>query len=149
MTSPPLPSAFTQRIGALLQRQRRRRDLTQAELAERADLSLKYLGEIERGEANATAQALERIAGVLGRDPWTLFAQDQQPMSQSVHQLLLTEVGETHERLQALLDWLTALDPLRRDAGSPSDRPPAAASVTLTLRRRGRPRKEGHRAPHP
>lgn len=147
MTAQVRRTAFTQRVGAMLQRQRLRQALTQAELAERADLSLKYLGEIERGEANATIQALERIALVLGWDPWTLFAQEQQPVAQGVHQVLMTELIGGRRWLQAFLDWVTALDPARREATSLSDRPPTVAG--LAPRRRGRPpRQEGHHAPH-
>lgn len=149
MTAPFRPTLFTQRLGARLQRQRQRQGLTQADLAERADLSVKYVGEIERGEANATAQALERIAVVLEWDPWTLFALEQQPISQQVHQLLTTELGGTRRQLDAVLAWLGALDPARRDA-SAAGREPTLASLTLTPRRRGRPRvrKEGGNGPH-
>lgn len=64
--SAPAPTAFTQRLGALLQRRRQRLGLTQSQLAERADLSLKHVGDIERGEANLTVYALEQLAVVLG-----------------------------------------------------------------------------------
>lgn len=149
MTPQPRPSMFTQRLGTRLQRQRQRLGLTQAALAERADLSEKYVGEIERGEANVTTQALERIAAVLEWDPWTLFALEQQPISQKVHQLLTTELGGTRRRLDAVLDWLAALDPVRRDAGVPGPEP-TVSSLTLTPRRWGRPRgrKEGGHGPH-
>jgi transcriptional regulator with XRE-family HTH domain len=43
--------------------------LTQAELAEHADLSLKYVGEIERDEANTTLEVLERLAAAVGCNP--------------------------------------------------------------------------------
>lgn len=144
-----LRTPFTKRVGALLQFQRQRQALTQAEAAERADLSLKYVGEIERGEANVTVQALERLALVLGWDPWTLFAQSPPPMSQGVHQLLTTEVGEMLHRCESLRAWLAALDPAHRDAVSPAARPPTADSLVQAPRRRGRPpRQEGHHAPH-
>lgn len=134
-----LPSPFTQRLGASLQRQRRRNNLTQGELAERADLSLKYMGEVERGEANVTAKALERIALVLGWDPWTLFALEQQPISQAVHRLLMSEVGGVRERLRSILDWLDALDPASREV---VEGPGPAARPEALPRRRGRPRKD-------
>lgn len=102
------------RLGAMMQRQRQRLGLTQAVLAERAELSLKYLGEIERGEANVTVEALERVAAALNWDPWELFSLDRRPISQNVHQLLLAEITYTRQRLQALADWLAALDPALR-----------------------------------
>lgn len=102
------------RLGAMMQRQRQRLGLTQAVLAERAELSLKYLGEIERGEANVTVEALERVAAALNWDPWELFSLERRPISQNVHQLLLAEILSTRQRLQALADWLAALDPSLR-----------------------------------
>jgi DNA-binding XRE family transcriptional regulator len=58
------------RLGAALQKHRLQRGLTQAELAEFADLSLKHVGEIERGEANTTLEVLERLAAAVG---WNLM----------------------------------------------------------------------------
>ncbi len=136
---------FTQRLGVTLQQQRQRRLLTQETLAERAGLSLKYVGEVERGEANATLHTLERIAIVLGWDPWTLFAIDQQPISQPVHQLILAEVRTTRGQLQRLLDWLSSLDPARRDTTS-SPPPIATIGAALRPRGRGRPRKAARHA---
>lgn len=140
------PTPFTERLGRLLQLQRRRHPMTQAELAERAELSLKYLGEIERGEANVTMDALERVAAALGWDPWTLFAQDQQPISRKVHELLLSELGHALQRLGNTKTWIEALDPTYRDTSVPATSRPTAVSQTLTPTRRGRPRKEGRDA---
>jgi hypothetical protein len=50
--SQPVPNLLRIRLGKALQKHRLAAGLTQAELAELADLSLKYVGEIERGEAN-------------------------------------------------------------------------------------------------
>jgi transcriptional regulator with XRE-family HTH domain len=83
MTKLPPPTDLARQLGTMLQDQRLREGLTQSELAERAELSLKYVGEIERGEANVTIQALERLASVLRWDPWSLFAPEQQAMSEA------------------------------------------------------------------
>jgi transcriptional regulator with XRE-family HTH domain len=107
-------NVLAQRLGALLQRRRRQLGLTQAELAERANLSLKYLGEVERGEANVTVDALGRIAVALAWDPWSLFASATPAISQSVHQLLFAEVSGARNRLQTVVDWLVAIDPALR-----------------------------------
>lgn len=53
-------------IGRRIRGLRRQLDMTQEELAEKADLSLKYIGELERGRGNPTITALERIAAALG-----------------------------------------------------------------------------------
>ncbi|MBI2814255.1 MAG: helix-turn-helix transcriptional regulator [Opitutae bacterium] len=41
-------------------------DLTQMQLAERADLTLNYIGEIERGEKLASVETVVRLAGAFG-----------------------------------------------------------------------------------
>jgi transcriptional regulator with XRE-family HTH domain len=41
---------------------RKRADLTQEKLAERAELNPKYIGEVERGMKNISVDALMRIA---------------------------------------------------------------------------------------
>lgn len=132
----PLLSVFSRRLGALLQQQRRRRQLTQAVLAERADLSLKYLGEVERGEANTTVRALERIAGVLGWDPWGLFGAAPQPISQPIHQLLVTDLRATQQRIGTTLAWLEALDPTRHES-NPAEESPARSQGSGPHRREG------------
>jgi transcriptional regulator with XRE-family HTH domain len=58
----PAPSVFKLQLGRALQQHRLLAGLTQAELAEYADLSLKYVGEVERGEANPSLDVLERLA---------------------------------------------------------------------------------------
>ena len=45
---------------------RRRKNLTQQELGELADLSFRVIGEIERGEKTPTRQDLTRISRALG-----------------------------------------------------------------------------------
>jgi transcriptional regulator with XRE-family HTH domain len=49
-------------IGEAIRVRRKRANLTQEELAEKADLNPKYLGEIERGEKIISIEALLRIA---------------------------------------------------------------------------------------
>jgi len=43
-----------------------RSQLSQEKLAEKADLSYKYLGEVERGQVNISLDSLTRIAKALG-----------------------------------------------------------------------------------
>jgi transcriptional regulator with XRE-family HTH domain len=99
------------RLGAALQRHRLNRGLTQAELAEFADLSLKYVGEIERGEANTTIEVLERLSAVVGWDAMEALEGLREPLSEGVRLLLLEEVNQIAERLRHMTRWLQALDP--------------------------------------
>lgn len=54
-----------QTMGAVLRRERRERQMTLKELAERSSLSVVYVGEIERGKKYPSALVLERLAGAL------------------------------------------------------------------------------------
>lgn len=141
MTTSIAPSAFTKRLGVVLQQQRRSL-LSQAQLAEQVDLSTKYIGEIERGEANVTTQAIERIANVLGWDPWALFSLQPPPISRGVHRLLVSHVDDARQRLQAAIECLAAFDPANQN--------PALPELPESLpRRRGRPGKGEDNERHP
>lgn len=59
-------SELAQMIGGRIRELRRKAGLSQDDLAERAGISSKYLGEVERGVANVSIQVLESIAGGLG-----------------------------------------------------------------------------------
>jgi transcriptional regulator with XRE-family HTH domain len=102
------------RLGTALYKKRLERRLTQVELAEMADLSVKYLGEIERGEANATLEALEAIARALEWDPMVAIEGPHEPVSEGVRVLLMAEVRTTVDRFKTMLQWLEALDPALR-----------------------------------
>lgn len=60
-------------VGANIKRYRKERGLTQEQLAMSADLDLRYLGGIERGEQNPTVSVLGRLAGALEIHPGDLF----------------------------------------------------------------------------
>ena len=60
---------FGRRIRAL----RQMRHLTQESLGERADLSAKFVGMVERGTGNPTLDAVARIAAALQLELWELF----------------------------------------------------------------------------
>jgi transcriptional regulator with XRE-family HTH domain len=138
------------RLGAALQKHRLQRGLTQAELAEFADLSLKYVGEIERGEANTTLEVLERLAAAVGWNPMDALEGLREPLSEGVRLLLLDEVQQMFERLRNMTKWLQALDPALQP------QPPRAQVSERSEReaRRGRPSRSnrataGHRRSSP
>ena len=56
-----------------LRRKRHDRDMTQEELAERAGLSARYVGAIERGDVSASVTVLGQIAEALGVEPGDLL----------------------------------------------------------------------------
>ena len=56
-----------------LRRKRHDQNMTQEELAERADLSARYVGAIERGDVSASVTVLGQIADALGVEPGDLL----------------------------------------------------------------------------
>lgn len=117
------------RLGAALQRHRLNRSLTQGQLAELAHLSLKYVGEIERGEANTTLDVIERLAAAVGWNPMEALEGMTEPLSEGVRMLLLDEIHQMLERLRNMAKWLHALDPaLQRKAMPPENAMPRQAA---------------------
>lgn len=56
-----------------LRRTRHEKQLTQEELADRAGLSMRYVGAIERGDVSASVTILGRIADALEIEPGELL----------------------------------------------------------------------------
>ncbi|MCK8600146.1 helix-turn-helix domain-containing protein [Desulfoferrobacter suflitae] len=69
--------AFGKRIRKL----REQLGLTQTQLAEKANLSVKHLGEFERGRGNPTFATIENLAEALHVSPVEMFAYDQERLS--------------------------------------------------------------------
>lgn len=68
-------------VGLQIRSVRKARGLTQEELAEKADLSYKYIGELERGQVNVSLDSLQRIADALEREIGVFFPQPDNPLS--------------------------------------------------------------------
>lgn len=64
---------LTHRFGRNVRAARVQRGLTQVELAKRAAISVRYLREIEHGNANVRLPILERLAVALSRAPHDLL----------------------------------------------------------------------------
>jgi transcriptional regulator with XRE-family HTH domain len=60
-----------------LRRERHAKELTQEELADRAGLSARYLGSIERATVSASVSVLGRLAQALRIDPCELIRTPQ------------------------------------------------------------------------
>ena len=115
------------------------RGLTQAELAEFADLSLKYVGEIERGEANTTIEVLERLASAVGRNPMDALEGLREPLSEGVRMLLLDEIQKILDSLRNMTKWLQALDPSLNRAPHAAERATQNAPRPSSRRKKGGP----------
>jgi len=64
---------FRRKLGETIRKLRKTSGLSQERLAEAADMSTTYLGEIERGERNCSIDSLKKISKGLGIRMETLF----------------------------------------------------------------------------
>jgi transcriptional regulator with XRE-family HTH domain len=133
-----------ERLGLALQRQRQVHGLSQSQLAKLAKLSLKYVGEIERGEANVSMDALERLTTALEWDPFELPLREQDTLPEGVRTLLLAELTHMQHLVQTAISWVQTLDAaMVRRAAQPDTMASSASwpDVPPPLRSRGRPRR--------
>jgi len=64
-------------MGRNIRRLRNAEQLSQEEVAFRADMKRSYLSELEQGQRNPSVRALGRIAAALGVDPRELLTPDR------------------------------------------------------------------------
>ncbi len=148
------PDRLRVRLGMALQRQRQQRGLSQSQLAKLANLSLKYVGEIERGEANVTMDALEQVASAIQWDPLEQSVRERQDaFPEGIRILVLTELFHVLQVVQTSIGWLQRLDSTgtRGAAGQAQAEGPMqpgwGQQEEAPIRRRGRPRKVRTPAP--
>lgn len=60
-------------LGRNVREVRRRRGLSQEQLALDADMKRSYVSDLERGTRNPSVKAIERLAEALGVEPWALL----------------------------------------------------------------------------
>lgn len=102
------------RVGLRLRGLRERRGLTQAQLAARAELSHKFVGEIERGTANPTVDTLAGLAEALGVEIAELFEVAGPEPRTDLYSLTPPEVQRVREALESLEAVVEHLDPRPR-----------------------------------
>ena len=86
-------------LGRRIRKLRRKAGLTQAKLAEKAELSPKHLGELERGRGNPSLSSLENLARALNVSLPELFDYQRERLSSGeikaqVHQMIDTASDE-------------------------------------------------------
>lgn len=100
---------FRTQIGLAIQRQRRRRRLTQEQLAEAANLSTRYLAAIEAGSKNFTMKTLDKIAVALNWDPLAELTRDGGPLSEEAVREAAANLRDLRPELEATLGRLKTL----------------------------------------
>lgn len=96
------------RFGGSLKQLRRAKRLTQEQLAERAGLSYKFIGEVERGKGNPTLTTLSVISEALGVRLVDLLALDTDRPRLTPRQAL--HVREALASLETLVEWASPTD---------------------------------------
>jgi len=96
------------RVGARLKQLRRARRLTQEQLAERAGLSYKFVGQVERGEGNPTLTTLEALSAALGVGADDLLASEPERPRVMSRQAL--QVREALTSLETFVDLVLPQD---------------------------------------
>lgn len=79
-------------LGKKIQSFRKKRGLTQLQLAEMANLSLKHLGEIERGRGNPTLESLHSLSVSLGVSLKELFDVETDKLTEKEVESLAVEI---------------------------------------------------------
>jgi transcriptional regulator with XRE-family HTH domain len=101
-------SDLLEKIGSRIRTLRAANDLSQQKMAELAEISYKYLGEIERGQVNLSVEILIKISNALHVDPAEILAMkssDNADLSRA--KFLLSELSE--QDVKRAIDLLEAL----------------------------------------
>ncbi len=108
--------AFKQALGKIIFQLRSDRGMSQEKLALDAEVNRTRVGEIERGEANATIDTLSRIANILGQKLGALIVEAEELSSgvirkviptvrpEYINRSVLLPTGLTHEQLEKALN---------------------------------------------
>lgn len=100
------------RLGLVIKGKRKDKNMSQAKLAEKAGISPKYLGEVERGEGNISIDKLESISLALGCPASDLLDnthKEGRPLLMNeidnmLHKASNTEVENVYRVVKALLN---------------------------------------------
>ena len=96
------------RLGTRLKQLRRARRMTQEQLAERAGLSYKFVGEVERGQGNPTLTTMAALAEALGVGLIDLLGFELERPKLSPRQA--TQVREALVSLETLVEWAAPVE---------------------------------------
>lgn len=103
-------SSLRLEFGDLLQRERQRRRLTQTELGQLAGLSYRYVGAIERGDANVSMAALERLAEALGWNPFQTPSPKQTAETSDIRAMVRAALTYVSDLAQTAIPFMDSLE---------------------------------------
>ena len=82
---------LVQILGRNVRAARRRKGLSQEQLALEAEMKRSYLSDLERGTRNPSVRAVARLAAALAVEPWTLL---QEPGPNGNSQALVSDTEQ-------------------------------------------------------
>lgn len=94
-------------LGGRVAQERAARGFSRAELAQRSGLSLRFLAQLEAGQANISMQRLDEVATALELSLTQLLQHSQSPQQLPPDIAALLE-GRSAEEIHEITDWLTA-----------------------------------------
>lgn len=111
-----MASEITKLTGKRIRSLRKEQKISQEELAFRANLHPTYIGQVERGEKNATLESIEKITSALNISFDTLFkeiqfeSEDKETRTiEDIHSLLKNSNHEElkffHQFIKLLVQW--------------------------------------------
>ena len=96
-------TGLREQVGARLKQLRQGRRLTQEQLAERAGLSYKFVGEVERGKGNPTLTTLAALSEALGVGLIDLLGLESEKPKLTARQA--SQVRDALASLETLVEW--------------------------------------------
>ncbi|MGN0243248.1 MAG: helix-turn-helix domain-containing protein [Lachnospiraceae bacterium] len=101
-------SDITKTLGARIRNYRKQANLTQEELAELACVHSTYIGQLERGEKNATVDTIVKISRALHIPPETLFSKiivldNQNSISAECYELINSLPEKEQEQMLSII----------------------------------------------
>lgn len=91
-----MSDTFAKTLGERLRTYRKRRNMTQEELAYRASFSTSFISDIERAEKSPTIESLVRITDALGITLEELFANTQARKQTKEAETVASIIGKIH-----------------------------------------------------
>lgn len=97
-------------IGRRIKELRKKKDLSQEELSEQAEITPNYLSRIERGTENPTLDMFVKLSNALGVEIWELFDFGHGVSRKDLKSLLIKIGGEAdEEKLRLAVKVLRAI----------------------------------------
>jgi XRE family aerobic/anaerobic benzoate catabolism transcriptional regulator len=101
------PNGLLSRLGSRVRQERKRCGISRKQLADRSGISLRFLAQVEAGQANISLQRLEEVATALGVQLTRLLDSDPDRSLALPGDLQRLLASRTPDEMSEILDWIT------------------------------------------